>query len=581
MSFMKNIMKHDLTQVPNSPGCYIWLSKDGEVLYVGKAKNLKKRMLSYMKPSRATVTLLMNETFSYEFITTKTELDSLILEQTLINKYEPKYNIRIKYSSTYPYIKIDTRNGIKISLANRFKKIKGVKYYGPFPQGYGVSKIIKMINELFPTEKCLEPDSGKPCLNYQMGRCLGYCIKKVANEEIQNYLIEIVDFFKGNILNVKKKIINKIEVLSNKEKFEEAIKYREFLELVSKYSGKHSIQFSDSRNVDIFGWVLKEDFLSISIGIVRFGNLVGMENHIVKSYSSSIESEVETFIQLYYNNHVNPDYIYIQKYIQTKNKSKIPKKGNALKILEEVKTHSSKKVESSINILKIKEKRFNDSINELKKITKLSKLSTIELFDVSSTMGSEQVGVVVSYKNGNKYTNGYRKYVIKTIDKMDDYASMEELAYRHFKSKIANGETMPDLFIVDGKHQVEIVRKVLITFKLDVNVIGSIKNEKHDTDSIYVEGKIIQLKEKSPLYLLIGNMQDEVHRFAINFHRSRRKKNLIKTELSLIKILTKEDINKLFNTFGSIRQIKISSQKELEKIIGIKKAKVIIKHFEN
>lgn len=570
-------MKYNLDQVPHNSGCYMWLSNDGEILYVGKAKDLKKRMSSYNNPSRAVVSLLMREASSFDFITTKNELDSLILEQTLVNKHEPKYNIRIKYSSTYPYIKIDKRKGIKVMISNKVKKIKGVEYYGPFPEGYGVTRIIKMIKNLYPIDKCLSPGVGKPCLNHQMGRCLGYCIKEVSQKEIDVHIQEITNFLKGDIKSVFQKITSKIEILSLRGEYEEAIVFRDYLRLLEKYQEKQTIQFTDHRNVDIFAWYIKNDYISISISIIRFGNLVGMENHIFKSYAQEMMSDIESFVSIYYIDKIQPQYIFSKKTFDCILKIIIPKKSNALKILEETEMNATLKLNNSIKSLKIKEERFNNSMNDLKKIANLSKLSTIELSDISSTQGDEQVGVVVSYKGGNRFTGGYRKYVIKDVKGMDDYASMEELAYRHFKRKIIDKVSLPNLFIVDGKYQVNVVQKVLHKFKIDVKVIGIIKNSSHDTNAVFVDGKVITLKERSPLYLLLGNMQDEVHRFAINFHRQRRTTSLIKTELNKIKQLSEYDINKLYSVFGSIRTINLSSKEELSKVVGLKKAKLILK----
>jgi excinuclease ABC subunit C len=529
----------------------------------------------------------MAQVTSFDYIETTTEKDALLLEQNLINKYEPKYNIRIKFGTTYPYIQVIFDNVLQVKLSNKVIKKKDHEFFGPFPEGYGAPKIVKLINALFPIAKCKSPNSGKECINYEMGKCLGECIRKVSPDEYSPYYDEITNFLKGNTAKIIKRINLKIDLLSLSEDFETAIKYRDLLDFVDKYSEKQTAYFNDSLNRDFIASYDKEGFLSISISFVRFGKLVLTKNFTIRSYDTDDESSVESFIINYYKTALKPDVLYVE------NDSKVledllgfevmtPQKGKTSKLLINTYEHAKQSIEKDYDILLMKSKKFEASLKELQQITNIKNSNNIELVDISSFQGENQVGVVVAFKNGIPNKARYRKYIINTVEGMDDYASIYETIYRHIRRKLIDKVPMPELLLVDGKIQTKFALDAIKELHQEdkIRVIGLVKNSRHDTDALYIDGKIVPIPMGSPLYLLLGSMQDEVHRFAINFMRKRKSNKLLTSELSDIKGITEDDINLLYRQFGSIREVRLANPGDIVKVLGKVKGNKVNTYFE-
>ncbi len=577
-----------LKLVPELPGCYLWKNKDNQVIYVGKAKNLRKRMQSYFRNDNSPKTqMLVKNIASFDIETTPSEIDALLLEINLINKHDPKYNIKIKNSFLPSYIEINFDNQQVARVTKRFKKQKNSYFFGPFPDGYSGYKLTKILNEVFPFSKCLAPNSGKPCLNYELGQCLGQCFRKITQEEKDMYLAKAKAFLNGNTKEVEELIIQKIEKFSKIHNFESAIKFKEYLHTISNIKEKQNIVFTDSLNRDYASFFNDDNLISISISNIRFGNFIGTTNYLFEIKNEEPNNFFEKFIFEYYSKNIKPDVLYVhEESLMLSNvlecKVESAKTGKNYELLNNSQTHAKEKLLLDKKEFELKLARKKQSFDDLMKSIQLSKLNEIELMDISSFAGENQVGVVINYNNGDFDKNKYRKYIIETTDKQDDYQSMYEVAYRHFRNKLLNKENMPDLLIVDGKYQVKNVLKAISELKLNVKVIGVVKDDKHAASAIIdSELKIINLNKRTGLWELIYLLQEEVHRFAISFARNKKSKELFTSSLDEFKFLTEEDKNNLFNTFKTARQIYIAKESDLSKVISPNKAKKLIIQLNN
>ena len=573
------MIKIDWDKIPNNPGVYLWKGFTGQVIYVGKAKNLNNRMKQYFNRDLSPKNMLLIKNIkSFDFQVTDNEIDALILEQTLINEYEPKFNIKIKSSKIYPYIEVKKEPKISILITKKTKN-KNSKYFGPYPDGYYSRNIVKIIQGALPIDKCYSPKSGKKCINYEMGRCLGYCFKDVSKQEEQFTFNMAVDFLSGKVKYIEDKLLSKLKVFNDNQQYEESKKIYEFLENIKKIKDEQSHTFNDSKHRDIFNFYESDEYMSISIMHVRFGNISFTSNYISRKFNPDKNDSFESFINTFYINKLIPDEIVIPfnlKWEQTLDcKITIPQKGVKKILLDIVYKNAETKYKNEIDSFINKIKSYEEAISFLKDNIDNKEINLIEMMDISSTMGDQQVGAVISFKSGEPNKSLYRKYIIKSIDKMDDYASTREVVERHFNNKIENNISMPDVFIIDGKHQLSIAKDVFKNLGIkDVTLIALKKNKKHETDSILDSDlNEIKLNKETQVYLFLAKLQDEVHRFVISFHRQRREKSILKISLDKYSFLNNDDKNKLFIEFKSHRKIMIASIDDLSKVVGIKKAK--------
>ncbi len=581
-------MEINWTKIPSEPGCYLWKNNQGEVIYVGKAKNIKNRMKSYFNNSISSRTkLLVKNIADYDFEIAPTEIDALLLEQNLINKYNPKYNLKIKRGSTYPYIELTKGPNHTIRTANKIKN-NGSKYYGPFPHGTGSAyKLTKVLKEIYPINLCKNPGSGIPCINYQMGLCMGQCIKKVTEKDYEPVLKDLNLFLNGDTSKIRKILEAKIFDYSKKLMFEEANLFKSKLILINNLKDKQVVIFQDGKHRDVFGWSIEKDFLSLSISYIRFGNLLSTANYIFEIITDA-DDLLETFFFEYYQNNLHPDEIItFFKNENIQNLLKIPLvfpfKGSKKEILENTIINSKIKLDNYLQNLEKEKLSYSNSLKEMQSYIKIKQLKNVEIIDISSFAGKEQVGSVIAFKNGKPYKNFYRKYIIKDIKQMNDYKAIEEVTYRHFRNKLIEKQALPDLLIIDGKNQVKSALKALKELFLDekIIVIGLIKDQNHNTKAIFTsEEETFNLNPRSDLYILLGLVQEEVHRYVLNFHHLRAQKSLLTTSLDQYLFLTSENKDNLFREFVSIRNIKLANEKQLAKIIGLVKTKKLLEKFE-
>lgn len=576
--------RDDLKGIPKSPGCYLWKDEKGEVIYVGKSKNLHNRMKQYfIKNNYGRLKLLVSKIFDFDYEVVPSEVDALLLETNLINKYNPKYNLKIKNSKVFQYAELIYKPFFQLKIARKIRKSNS-KFFGPFPDGHGAIQIIKLFNDFFPLSNCKAPNSGKSCINHEIGKCLGYCVKKVVAEDYKEYESIIINFFKGRINPFKKIVEDKIVELSKIKQFEDAGKLNDKLGFLEKYKESQSTIFQNSKNIDIINYYVKDQIISISISYVRFGNLVAVKNFTSRFYDLNPLNSFHNFLNNYYGFNLIPDEIILKKYSQkifgenVEGKIKIPQRGKFISILKSTHDDAKLKLLQNYKGLEAKFSKWENSFFELSKLLNINLISSIEMTDISN-MGREAiVGGVVNFDIQGKNTDKYRKYIIKSLEenKQNDYKSIEEISYRHFRKSLME-KSIPTIFIIDGKYQINNAIKVRDSLKIDTKIIALKKDKNHTTDSLILEDLTeIKLDSKSNLYMFFNIIQYEVHRFTINFMKEYRSKKIFKTSLHDIKGLTDNDINLLFKKFKTLRQIKIAKEKDIEKVIGKRKTNILI-----
>ncbi len=520
---IEQLKKEIKTNVEDTYGCYLWKDNHGEVIYVGKSKKLKSRMLQYFANNVSSKTkVLVQNIDSYEISMASSEKDALLLELSLISKFNPKYNIRLKDNRKYPYIYIEQREKINVAVTNNYKKKEGRHYFGPFPEGYSAYRIVKFLKNVFPINNCTK--KGQPCLNYQLGLCLGYCVKKVTKEEKQAVFNKILNFLNGNTKEVIKNLETKLEFLSRGQRYEDALKLREELEFIQGYNNIQNIIFKDNLSKDFIAYSIKDNIISLSITFVRNGQVTNTFNNIFKSYSLNNISSVEEYLVRFYNTKLIPDQIVTS--FETNINEVIncdfltnPKSGIRHEILQTVIKHSEQVLNAQMNIVDLTDTHYLKAIGELETFLNIN-IKEIVILDISNLSGKNQVGGVINYSNGQLNKTKYRKYILE--DGQDDYKNIYNVTLRHFKNIKNNNNNYPDLIIIDGKYQINNCTDALKELGIEgIKVISLIKDSKHKTNKMFYNDEIFEIQDKE-VFEFLSMLQHEVHRFTIAFHRKRR-----------------------------------------------------------
>lgn len=571
------MFKEELKLVPHAPGSYQMVNSDGIIIYVGKAKDLNKRLHSYF---RGTVTgktaLMVSEVDHFQYIVTKTETESFILEINLIKKYNPKYNILLKDDKTYPYIEYIRKPypALKVSRYINVKKSDKKLLFGPYPNAYAARRMVSLINRLYPLKKC----EGKPkevCLYYHIGECLGYCTRDIPEEKIKTMESEILSFFRGNDKIITDKIKEKMEFFSENLNYEKALELKNELDYINYICEKQKVQSNDFVNRDVVSYYFFKGYLSIEILFIRNGKLLGSHNNIIVPIESN-EEEIVSYLYSFYQKHEVSKEIVIPTDIDDSMLSKLldtnfvkPLKGTKKKLLEIAYENAKITLENSLDRFKNDEKRVFEAHDNLRKILNMSSLYRIDAFDNSNLFGSFSVGAMVVFKNGKPSKNDYRKYKI-SVDKNDDYHMMKEVIYRRYFRCIVDKEEMPDLIILDGGlNQINACKEVLNTLNLNIKVVGLKKDNHHRTNALLDSDTLetYDLTGHDDVFNYLTRIQDEVHRFVITYHKAIRSKGMLKSMLSNVEGLGTQRINNLLKKFGSIEKIKNADIEELKKVI--------------
>ena len=567
-------MRERLKLIPEKPGCYLYKNEDGIIIYVGKAKNLKRRVNSYFNRIQTGKTkALVDQIRDFEYIVTNSETESLILEINLIKKYNPKYNILLKDDKTYPYIVLtnDKYPSLKIVRSKKRKKLKG-KVFGPFPGVTAAKNMVNSINRIYPLKKC-DSIRKKLCLYYHINECLGYCEKEVDEKEVNEMLDEITKVLNGDYKFLTKRLEEQMNKASNKLEFEKALELKTLINDIESTINKQIIVSNVRYNFDVFGVYEKDNFLAIETLFIREGVVIGQVNKILDSYIDKDDAYIRYIID-FYDKYALPKKIIVNDIENISELESVigvsvsvPLKGDIKKILtmanNNAEISSKKRIEE---ISKSTEERYK-AIEELKNILGLNILERIELFDNSHLFGSYYVGGMVVFRDFLPDRNEYRKYKIDANTK-DDLTAMKEVIYRRYQRALLEKTELPDLIIVDGGElQISATLEVLNSLKLDIPLVGLKKNKSHKTSKLVLSNFTeIDIKNQN-LFVYLYKMQEEVHRFAITYHRNIKNKGMLRSILEDVPGIGEKRRKELLKRYSSLSKIKNASAEELSEIL--------------
>lgn len=569
------MLKEKLLLLPNKPGCYLMKDKNGVIIYVGKAKNLKNRVNSYFKSSHTGKTaVLVSNIVDFEYIITNSELEALLLEINLIKKHTPKYNVLLKDDKSYPYIELTNEKVPRLLIVRPNKlKNKNIKLYGPYPNVTAARKTIELLNRLYPLRKCSNMGK-KECLYYHIGECLGYCVKKVNEDEIKKITDEITSFLKGNDDVVLKKIDEEMNKCIEKLNFEKASELKELKEFINITLRNQLIDLNDFIDRDIFGYAVYKGYLSIQVLFLRGGKLVGRKSNIYPIISDEIE-ELTLFISSFYDkNNIKPKEILVPDIIDEKLIKDIlnvnvykPVKGKKKELVNLSNKNALNSLKEKFELIKKSDENALNACNELKELLGISSANKIEAFDNSHLFGSYSVSGMITFTLGLPDKNNYRKYKID-IEHHDDFHVMKEVIYRRYYRVLMENLEKPDLIIVDGgKAQITAATTVLKDLNLNIPVCGLVKNDKHRTSDILYNDKLYEIDKTKNLFHMLERIQDEVHNFTIRYHRDIRSKGALASILDDVKGIGEKRKKELLKKYSNINKMKEATVDDLSKIL--------------
>lgn len=581
-------MKDKLKLVPEKPGCYLMKNEEGNIIYVGKAKNLKRRVNSYFnKVHTGKTRVLVSKICDFDYIVTNTETESLILELNLIKKYDPKYNILLKDDKTYPYIVLtnDKYPSLKIVRSKVRKSIKG-KVFGPFPNVVSARNTVNLINRMYPLKKCdkLKKDL---CLYYHIGECLGYCKVDIDKDIIDNMTNEITRVLNGDYKFVTKRLSEEMKKASDSLNFEKALEFKNMISDIENTVSKQIIVSNVKYNFDVFGFYEVDNFLIIAIMFVRDGVVCFKTHKIINDYIDAYDTYIR-FIVYFYEKYDLPKKIVVNDVPNALSLEEvlgvsvlIPSRGDVKKILDMVNLNARVIAKEKLEKIRISEKIRLEAVNDLKEILNLSSLDRIELYDNSHLFGSYYVGAMVVFRDFLPLKNEYRKYKIDS-EVSDDLGAMKEVIYRRFYRALLEKQELPNLIIVDGGSlQINATVSVLDSLGLDICVVGLKKDDKHRTSKLVLSNlQEVEIKN-SNLFVYLYKMQEEVHRFAITYHRNIKNKGMLKSILDDVPGIGPKRRNELLKKFPSITKIKSASAEELSEVIPLEVAKELLKFLND
>lgn len=581
-------IKEKLSLLTTNPGCYLMKNSDGDIIYVGKAKNLKRRVSSYFNREHTGKTkALVSNIRDFEYIVTQTEVESLLLEINLIKKYEPKYNILLKDNKSYPYIEItgETYPRLIISRPRKIKGHKG-KLFGPYPNAMAARRTVQMLNRIYPFRKCHTMDK-KVCLYYHIGQCLGYCEKKIDKEKIKKMVDEVTSFLKGNYKEVKEKIENLMKESSASLNFERALEYREMLEYIDKVLEKQKISLNDNINRDVINYYVKNEYISFQVLHLRDGR-INMRDKEIFPLIDDVNDTLSYFVTSFYDKNEVPkevlvsedfDVNLLEETINTK--FIVPKKGIKKKIVDMAYSNAKISLEEEFELIIRDDKRTFGANEELGKLINIPNLRRIETFDNAHLFGTFTVSGMVVFTNGKPDKKEYRKYKITSGSK-DDYHTMKEVIYRRYYRVLHDNLKRPDLIIVDGGiSQIHAAKEVLDSLYLSIPVLGLKKNDKHSTTALISEDKEYNIDKTSDVFHLLTRIQDEVHRYTITYHRNIRSKASLSSIIDNVPNIGEVRKKTLLKKYKTITKLKSLTEDELSKDLPRNVARELAQFLKN
>lgn len=557
-----------------SPGCYLMKNTDGKVIYVGKARKLKNRVSSYFTGAHNyKTTKLVDHIWDFDYIVTGSEKEALLLEINLIKDYTPEYNIMFMDNTYYPYIELTDETHPRLKIVRKTKNKKN-KYFGPYPDATAARNTFKLLNKLYPLRKCNHvPD--KPCLYYSLHQCLGPCINEVDKSQYDEIRKELISFIHGNTKSKIDELTEKMMTASENLQFELAKEYRDLIRSIEYVTAKQNVQFGDYKDRDILGYFIDKGYISIQLFFMREGKLLYHDFNL-EPVGEDFEEDLIRFLVTYYQTHPEPYELLIPQDVDLELLTEIlschvlqPQRGDKKSLVEMANKNAKEALEKKFLLKEKTDEKTILPIIELGQKLGIDTPHTIELYDNSNIQGAYAVAGMVVYKDGVPSKKDYRKYKIKTVEGPDDYASMKEVIYRRYYRLLMEQKEMADLIIVDGGlGQIKVAKQVIDSLNLSVHICGLSKDDKHSTAMLLDEdGNQVPIDTKSPLFFLLTRMQDEVHRYAISFHRQVRSKSLFSSILDEVEGIGEARKKKLLNHFKSVKKMKEASLEELEAVI--------------
>ena len=579
---MNNLIKSKLELLPTSPGCYIHKDKNGTIIYVGKAKNLRNRVRSYFRGSHDTKTeALVSEIVDFEFIVTESNIEALLLEINLIKENKPKYNIMLKDDKSYPFIKITNERYPRLIITRQVKKDGGL-YFGPYPDVGAANEIKRLLDRIFPFRKCTNPPS-KVCFYYHIGQCMAHTICKKDEAYFQSMAQEVSDFLKGQDDKIIDDLKSKMAVAAQSMEFERAAEYRDLIQAIGTLRTKQRVMAKDLQNRDVFGYYVDKGWMCVQVFFVRQGKLIERDVNLFPYYNDPDEDFL-TYVGQFYQekSHLVPNEVLIPQDIDEEavkalvdTKILKPQRGEKKQLVNLAIKNARVSLEQKFNLLEKSVEKTQGAIENLGRLLQIPTPVRIESFDNSNIMGTSPVSAMVVFVNGKPSKKDYRKYKIKTVVGPDDYASMREVIRRRYGRVQRDGLTPPDLIVIDGgQGQVNIVKQVIQEeLGLDIPIAGLQKNDKHQTHELLFGDplEVVELSRNSQEFFLLQRIQDEVHRFAITFHRQLRSKNSFSSQLDGIDGLGPKRKQNLMKHFKSLTKIKEASVDEIVEV-GVPRA---------
>ena len=579
---MNNLIKSKLELLPTSPGCYIHKDKNGTIIYVGKAKNLRNRVRSYFRGSHDTKTeALVSEIVDFEFIVTESNIEALLLEINLIKENKPKYNIMLKDDKSYPFIKITNERYPRLIITRQVKKDGGL-YFGPYPDVGAANEIKRLLDRIFPFRKCTNPPS-KVCFYYHLGQCMAHTVCHKDEAYFKGMAQEVSDFLKGQDDKIIDELKLKMTTAAQNMEFERAAEYSDLIQAIGTLRTKQRVMAKDLQNRDVFGYYVDKGWMCVQVFFVRQGKLIERDVNLFPYYNDPDEDFL-TYVGQFYQekSHLIPNEILIPQDIDEEavkalvdTKVLKPQRGEKKQLVNLAIKNARVSLEQKFNLLEKSMEKTQGAIENLGKLLQIPTPVRIESFDNSNIMGTSPVSAMVVFVNGKPSKKDYRKYKIKTVVGPDDYASMREVIRRRYSRVMRDGLTPPDLIVIDGgQGQVNIAKQVIQEeLGLDIPIAGLQKNDKHQTHELLFGDplKVIELSRTSQEFFLLQRIQDEVHRFAITFHRQLRSKNSFSSQLDGIEGLGPKRKQLLMKHFKSLTKIKEATVDEIV-TVGIPRA---------
>ena len=579
---MNKLIQSKLELLPTSPGCYIHKDKNGTIIYVGKAKNLRNRVRSYFRGSHDTKTeALVSEIEDFEFIVTESNIEALLLEINLIKENKPKYNIMLKDDKSYPFIKITNETYPRLIITRQVKKDGGL-YFGPYPDVGAANEIKRLLDRLFPFRKCTNPPE-KVCFYYHLGQCNAHTICQVDSQYFKELAQEVAAFLKGQDDQIIEDLRGKMAGAAQAMEFEKAAEYRDLIQSIGTLRTKQRVMAKDLQNRDVFGYYVDKGWMCVQVFFVRQGKLIERDVNLFPYYNDPDEDFL-TYIGQFYQekSHLKPNEILIpadidEEAVKALVDTKVlkPQRGEKKQLVNLAIKNARVSLQQKFDLLEKSIEKTQGAIENLGKLLNIPTPVRIESFDNSNIMGTSPVSAMVVFVNGKPSKKDYRKYKIKTVVGPDDYASMREVIKRRYSRVIRDGLTPPDLIVIDGgQGQVNIAKEVIQEqLGLDIPIAGLQKNDKHQTHELLFGDplQVVELSRNSQEFFLLQRIQDEVHRFAITFHRQLRSKNSFSSQLDGIEGLGPKRKQNLMKHFKSLTKIKEASVDQIVEV-GVPRA---------